>query len=736
MHHVTHGIIRRHAAVGLMTLTLWIAAGGLFAAERSRNLADWKTWPVAGVETNRVQAQPGDDGWLVVRAQKGQTGSKSLLRPEQIGIGLKPTEGLWNLEAFNEIAVSVRNLGDKPIRIALRVDDDQAVAQQFGRKGAVAFVDLPTDKTPRLLSVPLGGGQPSPLADKFFGMRWNPPEFARRGTVDCQKIAAVRVLLQGAPAEWTIAVGPVVAQGETPCAKDLTFEKVFPLIDEYGQYIHRDWPEKIKSDQDLAERLAREEKDLAAHGRPSDWNQYGGWAAGPKLKATGSFRVEKINGWWWMVDPEGCLFWSHGVVRVGTRVRVGTVYHGTPITDREFYFRLPSKDSPLAAFFDTEPQATGGYYAGKEGHAVYDHLEANLFRKYGPDWSNVYAQKAQQRLASWALNTVANSSDPAVFRMRKTPYTAVVYSLPLGRSAHRIQGSQGGWGGAPDPFDPGLREVMRKTLQTELNEVLNDPWCLGFFVDNELHWGDTCYLAASTLASPADQPAKKAFLEELKKKYATIESLNKAWGTQHATWDALLTSTATPDQKKDAVRADLETFSRAILEGYFRACRDSIKEASPNHLYLGCRFAGYANTMVMEAAAKYSDVISINRYSATVDDLHLPAGLDRPIVIGEFSMGAVDRGMFHPGWQARADQAGRAKGYCEYVESALRNPAIIGTHWFQFYDQPTTGRFCGENMNFGLIDIGDTPHWEVINACRKMGAAMYTIRTEASRGAK
>lgn len=735
MHIVRNDFVRGSIVVALMTLALGSAAG-LLAAEPTRRLAEWTNWPAAGAESNRAQVQRGDDGWLVMRAQKGPASPKQLLRPEQIGIGLKPAEGLWNLEAFDEIAVSVRNLGDKPVRIALRVDDDSSLSQQYGRRGAVVITELPADKTPVPLVVPLGGGKPSPWADKLFGMRWNPPDFSRRGTVECQKIAAVRVLLQGPPAEWAVAVGPIVAQGEPPRTEGLTFEQVFPFIDEYGQYIHREWPEKIHADKDFAERLTREEKDLAAHQRPSDWNQYGGWTAGPQLKATGFFRVEKINGWWWMVDPEGRLFWSHGVVRVGTRVRVGTVYHGTPITDREFYFRLPPKDSPFGAFFGTEPQATGGYYKGKEGHAVYDHLEANLFRKYGPDWQTVYAQKAQQRLASWALNTVANSSDPVVFQMRKTPYTAVVYSLPLGRPAHRIQASEGGWGGAPDPFDPGLREVMRKTLQTELKDVLNDPWCLGFFVDNELHWGDTCYLAASTLASPADQPAKKAFLEELKKKYTTIENLNKAWGTEHASWDALLTATARPDQKKDAVRADLEAFNRAILDGYFRACRDSVKEASPNHLYLGCRFAGYANRMVMEAAAKSSDVISINRYSATVDDLRLPEGLDRPIVIGEFSMGAVDRGMFHPGWQARANQAGRAKGYCEYVESALRNPAIIGTHWFQFFDQPTTGRFCGENMNFGLIDIGDTPHWEVINACRKMGASMYQIRTDAGRAAK
>lgn len=34
-------------------------------------------------------------------------------------------------------------------------------------------------------------------------------------------------------------------------------------------------------------------------------SKYGGWLNGPRLAATNRFRVEKINGRWWAVDPEG-----------------------------------------------------------------------------------------------------------------------------------------------------------------------------------------------------------------------------------------------------------------------------------------------------------------------------------------------------------------------------------------------------------------------------------------------
>ncbi|MFQ6115457.1 MAG: hypothetical protein ACE5NG_15470 [bacterium] len=37
----------------------------------------------------------------------------------------------------------------------------------------------------------------------------------------------------------------------------------------------------------------------------------------PRVKATGFYRVEQINGVWWLVDPEGRLTWSIGVQSIG-----------------------------------------------------------------------------------------------------------------------------------------------------------------------------------------------------------------------------------------------------------------------------------------------------------------------------------------------------------------------------------------------------------------------------------
>jgi hypothetical protein len=84
--------------------------------------------------------------------------------------------------------------------------------------------------------------------------------------------------------------------------------------------------------------------------------------------------------------------------------------------------------------------------------------------------------------------------------------------------------------------------------------------------------------------------------------------------------------------------------------------------------------------------------------------------------------------MFHTGLRKTANQADRAEKYRSYVRGALENPYLVGTHWFQFGDQATTGRGDGENYQIGFLDICDTPYGETIQAARDVGNSLYQIR--------
>jgi hypothetical protein len=423
--------------------------------------------------------------------------------------------------------------------------------------------------------------------------------------------------------------------------------------------------------------------------------------------------VEKHEGKWWLVDPEGRLFWSHGI----DCVRMENI---TPITDRKHWFAdLPGKDSPFALFLGRGNWAPHGYYKGKP-YETFNFTGANLLRKYGEDWRRTSAEIVHQRLRSWGMNTIANWSDPTVCLMRKTPYTATVNF-----KSRALEGSEGYWGKFADVFDPSFTSALRKAMAAQKGKAAGDPWCVGYFLGNELSWGNETSLAAAALASPADQPAKKAFLQQLQEKYSSIDQLNAAWGTHHASWQALAESRTPPDAKKAG--ADLGAFYTATAERFFQCCRDAVKEVDREGLYLGCRFA-WANKRAIRAAGKYCDVVSFNRYQRSVSDLRLPEGVERPVVIGEFHFGALDRGMFHTGLVPTASQAERAAAYTRYVQSALANPLVVGTHWFQYGDQATTGRGDGENYQIGFVDICDTPYPETIQACREVGYRLYGER--------
>ena len=105
-------------------------------------------------------------------------------------------------------------------------------------------------------------------------------------------------------------------------------------------------------------------------------------------------------------------------------------------------------------------------------------------------------------------------------------------------------------------------------------------------------------------------------------------------------------------------------------------------------------------------------------------------GRDRPLLSGEFHFGALDRGMWHQGLIPDENQEARAQSYKDYVLAALKNPQFIGVHWFQWRDQPNTGRsFDDENYQIGFVDVTDTPYPEMLETSRSIAKKLYRIRS-------
>ena len=626
--------------------------------------------------------------------------------------------GEADLSGYGWLKVAVSNSVEKPITVSLSVKSQALQGQSPGgsvhlhpHQTGVIFANMKL--SPWALDKPL----------ELVGMRGYPSASGVGSKMyDVKRTTSFHIFRGGKGEPSGFAVLSVTAGGAAGATKMLKADEFLPFVDKYGQFKHDDWPGKVHSAEELVATREAETKWLERNGMGTiaEADRFGGWAAGPQLKATGFFRTEKVNGKWWLVDPDGRLFFSHGV---------DCVNHGEGVTGigfREKYFEwIPEKaDKDFGRFLGTHwGKAAHGFYSESNHYpyATFNIGAANMLRKYGPQWEEIARDLAHRRIRAWGLNTIANWSQADVYRLDRTPYTAT-----FSTKGRVIEGSEGWWGKFRDPFSPEFEKNIREAAAAEAKRTGTDPWCIGWFVDNELSWGrDDLAHGRWILKSPAAQPAKQAALKALQAKYGTIAALNAAWGTAHASWEAFMAATALPDEKKAA--EDLKAIHRLSVGKYYRTVAEAIKAAAPNRLYLGSRIA-WGTSVIYEEASKCCDVVSVNIYSRQPQRDLPPGAVDKPMINGEFHFGALDRGLFHTGLVATASQRERAQCYRDYVNACLDHPRFVGTHWFQWKDQPLTGRADAENYQIGFLTITDTPYPELVEAARDIGATMYRRR--------
>jgi len=173
---------------------------------------------------------------------------------------------------------------------------------------------------------------------------------------------------------------------------------------------------------------------------------------------------------------------------------------------------------------------------------------------------------------------------------------------------------------------------------------------------------------------------------------------------------------------RPAVTHDLAAFTRRFAESYFRTVAEALRRHDPDHLYLGDRFA-FQTVEAIEACAHWCDVVSFNLYKRSIADdgeewtrFH---ALGKPALIGEFHFGSTDRGLFWEGLVGAGSESERGPAYARYLRAVADNPDFVGAHWFQYIDEPLTGRTLdGENGHVGFVSVADLPYPELVAAAR------------------
>jgi hypothetical protein len=101
----------------------------------------------------------------------------------------------------------------------------------------------------------------------------------------------------------------------------------------------------------------------------------------------------------------------------------------------------------------------------------------------------------------------------------------------------------------------------------------------------------------------------------------------------------------------------------------------------------------------------------------------------KPMYIGEYHFGTVDRGMAQSLWQVDSQQE-RGVAYRYYTEHAYAHPGLIGTAYFQWCDQDLTGRGNdGENYNCGMVDVTDRPYPYLVEDVSETAKRLFGVHS-------
>jgi len=407
-----------------------------------------------------------------------------------------------------------------------------------------------------------------------------------------------------------------------------------------------------------------------------------------QARASGYFRVRRIDGRWWLITPQGHPFFSNGFNVLNI--------HGTATHDGVKHYR----DAALA--------------------------------KYGSQEAWVDAQF--ERCVKWGFNTVGGWSQWELFKDR-LPYTVILYA-----------------GEYDDYFTHEFVDQVRRRLQPTARRLAYDPYLIGYFLNNEMYWGFGArglyhFLDHYMKLPIATSPGKARLIGFLKARYGTVAALAVDFRTSAADWESLSQETLLPSRRTKGAMATRIAWPAVVAERFFSITDEALRQADPNHLNLGVRFISQLTPRkVIEVAGRYVDVMSINLYELHPGLAEALEGFDpdylpvtnflgahyraggRPILISEWGYRAADSGLpntYPPIYPTLATQADRADAFESYFRNVLVRPWFVGLHWFLYADQPPEGRFDGEDNNFGFVNEQDEPYREMTERSAMMYKKIY-----------
>ena len=342
------------------------------------------------------------------------------------------------------------------------------------------------------------------------------------------------------------------------------------------------------------------------------------------------------------------------------------------------------------------------------------------------DW----AATIRDRLKKWGFNHLgAWNFCPEKIGL---PYVA---NLDLGRESEAL------WF---DAFDPALPSRVREWAERLTAPHRQLGLRIGYFPDNEIGWWNAA-LFEFYLSKDWQNHTKQLLWQLLYDRY------QGKWPELLQHWVPAETIDGFKALRKPGAALRLRPggsgiklindFTYLCAERYYKLMHDGLRAVDPEALIFSDRLPIYYSQEAVRAMARYVDVIAAN-YNLDGPDgwvAHyffggLAALTGKPILISEFFCAAMENrtGNKNAGYLLTvATQKQRAAVVQQALQNFARFPHIIGTHWFQYYDEPKGGRPDGEDLNMGLVDIYDQPYEEVIASFQSTNPLLPRLHAQA-----
>jgi hypothetical protein len=293
-------------------------------------------------------------------------------------------------------------------------------------------------------------------------------------------------------------------------------------------------------------------------------------------------------------------------------------------------------------------------------------------------------------------------------------------------------------------YSPEFAATAEEAVRTQVDPLKDNKSLVGYFLDNELDWGDSTSGPGVYFDQlPANDPNRAEVVRVIQSVWTTIDKFNHDWNAKLKDWKDLDAWPTLPRQPQQPYARLFSAWLSHLAEDYFRLTTTLVHKYDRNHLILGVRFKGYALPEVVRASRGYTDVQSLNYYPA---DARLDPDMFRmmhelsgqPIMLSEYSFHSLDGRSGNRntvGFVGQVlDQQARADGYRLMTTRLARVPFVVGADWFQWNDEPPSGRANdGEDANFGLVDIDDKPYDALADSIRATAPLLNGLHTDSPK---